>query len=352
MANFNITRTQKLKDNQKITSAVEHNFRLRTQANVDASQTKFNQTLVNSLNADLTFAGDFQQKLNDHYSKLGIKVRTDNVRCMEFMTTASPEFFEGRSQKFIQDWASHQLTFFQKEFGENVRLAVLHLDEKTPHIHFLVSTEQFAKKKYKNQLGEFFKDCWSLNAKRFDPEFLRGLHTRQAAHNQHYGLIRGAKNSLATHDDLKHFYRTVDEISKKDYTAEVEKFFNSPESQNPNNVKKTMVEMAKKLHMVKEYLIKLKNFPVRQKELTAKQKELEKQEKKLKDREKYLKEQENLVRLSVKLQNELIQEQEEHRNTKKQLLEYQHKEYLAKQSKINEVVQTKKQEFGRNAPKI
>jgi hypothetical protein len=352
MTNFNITRTKKLKDNSKITEAVEHNFRLREQPNIDSTRTKMNQTLINSLDADLLNAGSFQKKLNDHYSKLGIKVRSDNVRCLEFMTTASPEFFDGRSQEFVQEWTKHQIDFFTKEFGENVKLAVLHLDEKTPHIHILVSTELFSTKRYKNQKGEFFKDVWSLNADRFNPEFLRGLHTRQAAHNQRYGLIRGVKQSGATHDTLKDFYRTVDEISKKDFTSEVEKFFNSPAAQNPNNVKKTMIELAKKLHVVKEYLIKFKNYPAKQKELATKQKELEKQAKRLSDREKYLKDQENLVRLSVKLQNDLIQEKAANSNLKKQLIHYQLKEMEEKKSKINETVQTKRNDFGKNAPKI
>ena len=42
----------------------------------------------------------------------------------------------------VDEWAQKQLEFMKTEFGENVKVAVLHLDEKTPHLHFLLSTEK------------------------------------------------------------------------------------------------------------------------------------------------------------------------------------------------------------------
>ena len=96
----------------------------------------------------------------------------------EFIISASPEFFDGLSDEKVAIWAEHQLKFMKKEFGDNLQVAVLHLDEKTPHLHFLLSCEEKSLKRYKNQKGEFFREEYSLNAKRwgriFSEIFTRG----------------------------------------------------------------------------------------------------------------------------------------------------------------------------------
>lgn len=206
MASFNILRTGKIKEAINITQAIEHNLRLRSQGNINESKSHQNRILVNALGADLKNAGDFQKKLFSYYDGLGIKKRADNVPMLEFLVSASPDFFKKKSPKEVDEWASHQLEFFKLKFGEQVKLAVLHLDEKTPHIHFMVSTELKSVKKYKNQKGEFFKETCSLNAKRYNPVFLKDLHSAHASHNQIFGLVRGVSGSKAKHTDLKAFY--------------------------------------------------------------------------------------------------------------------------------------------------
>ena len=44
---YAILRTSKLKDKSKTSSAAEHNFRIRQQANIDASKTPENKILYN-----------------------------------------------------------------------------------------------------------------------------------------------------------------------------------------------------------------------------------------------------------------------------------------------------------------
>jgi len=154
--NNNILRTGKVKTRMDITQAVEHILRLRMQANIDASKSNQNCVLVNSLNADLDKASSLQEKLSEHYDSLGIKEKQDNVLMMEFIVSASPEFFEKMEPSKIKEWAEHQVKFFKSEFGEQLKIAVLHLDEKTPHLHFMIGTELESVKKYKNQKGRVF----------------------------------------------------------------------------------------------------------------------------------------------------------------------------------------------------
>lgn len=226
----NILRTQKVKSRGQITQAAEHNFRLREQNNIDGTRTPPNKILVNSLGVDTSRASDLQEKLSTYYTGLGVKERADNVLMMEFVVSASPEFFEKKTPAQFEDWAKHQVEFFEKKFPGQVKIAVLHLDEKTPHLHFMVGTELESIKKYKNQKGEFFKKSWSLNAFRYNKQFLIDLHTEHAKHNEKFGLKRGVKGSMRNHTSLKEFYKIVDKALKADYGKQIEKSIASLET--------------------------------------------------------------------------------------------------------------------------
>ena len=138
---FNILRTKKIKDRLKITQAVEHNLRLRHQHNIKSARTKDNKILLNTLDADPTDASDFQTKLSEHYKSLDITEKSSNVLIMEFFASASPSFFKGKTYAEIHEWADHQVEFFKEKFGLQLKMAVLHMDESSPHLHFFISTE-------------------------------------------------------------------------------------------------------------------------------------------------------------------------------------------------------------------
>lgn len=228
--NYNILRTKKVKTRGAVTQSSEHNFRLREQHNIDASRTKYNKILINSLGVDTTKASDLQEKLTAYLEQLGVKERKNSVLMMEFVVSASPEFFAKKNSDEVKNWAADQTDFFKKKFGEGLKIGVLHLDEKTPHIHFMVSTEQKSVKKYRNQNGEFFKETYSLNAKRFDRQFLIELHSDHAEHNKKWGLKRGVKGSMREHKTLKEFYKAVDKAMSADYSKEIEKVIDTLET--------------------------------------------------------------------------------------------------------------------------
>lgn len=221
--NNNILRTAKVKSRGQITQACEHNFRLREQHNIDENKSHQNQILVNSLGVDISKANNLQERLTEHYNSLGIKERSDNVLMMEFVVSASPEWFHGKKNGEVLQWANHQTDFFKNKFGDQLKMGVLHLDEKTPHIHFMIGTEMKLVKRYKNQKGEFFKETWSLNAKRYDKKFLISLHTEHAEHNKNLGLKRGVKGSMRKHTELKEFYSIVNKAMSTDYQRQIEK---------------------------------------------------------------------------------------------------------------------------------
>lgn len=220
--NYCILRAEKVKSRQQITQAAEHNLRLRFQPNIDAKRTPENQVLVNSLGASLTDATDLQKKLTKYYQELGVKERADNVLMLEFIVSASPEFFEKKNAAEVKRWAEKQVEFMRREFGDQIKLAVLHLDEKTPHLHFMVGTEQKTTKRFKNRYGESTKEAWQLNAKRYNQIFLRDLHDRHAEANKPFGLKRGVRGSMRQHTTLKEFYGLVDKAMDSDYQKQIE----------------------------------------------------------------------------------------------------------------------------------
>lgn len=229
MPQYAILRAKKIKSPAQITAAAKHNLRLRKQSNIDASRSKLNEILFNALDIDVAKSMNLQENLCEFYAKLGIKTRKDNVQMLEFVATASPEFFKGKSVEQIGKWALDQVQFVKNEFGQQLKFAVLHMDESSPHIHFMISTELKSLKRYKNQKGEFHKETWSLNAKRYDPEFLVGLQDRFAEHNKKWKLVRGVRGSMRKHVPMKKFYRAIDLAMQTDYKTKIDRLIDSVE---------------------------------------------------------------------------------------------------------------------------
>ena len=64
------------------------------------------------------------------------RVRSDSVRVVETLITASPEFFEGKSEQEIRAFFQHAVNFLKTELGEDRLIAApVHMDGKTPHMH-------------------------------------------------------------------------------------------------------------------------------------------------------------------------------------------------------------------------
>ena len=197
----------------------------KPEENIDKSKSNQNEILIDEFDLENVkeFGGSYSQKIDDYYNELGVKQRKNSVKCLEFVLTASPEFFQKATQKEKENWKKHQLNFARKEFGKNLKLMVLHNDESNMHFHLAVSVEETKTVKFKNRYGEGEKTAVNLNAKRFNRSYLIDLHTRYAEHNKPFGLVRGVRGSKATHTDLKDFRTDVKEALESDYTKQINK---------------------------------------------------------------------------------------------------------------------------------
>lgn len=69
-------------------------------------------------------------------AEAGCRTRSDSVRVVEALITATPEFFKGKKRAEIKEFFSEALEFIkQNQAPETIIYAVVHLDEKNPHMH-------------------------------------------------------------------------------------------------------------------------------------------------------------------------------------------------------------------------
>ena len=69
-------------------------------------------------------------------AEAGCRTRSDSVRVVEALITATPEFFKGKKRAEIREFFNEALEFIkQNQAPETIISAVVHLDEKSPHMH-------------------------------------------------------------------------------------------------------------------------------------------------------------------------------------------------------------------------
>ncbi|MDX6154483.1 MobV family relaxase [Marinococcus sp. PL1-022] len=130
-----VLRMQKFK--QKDLKGIQiHNQREReSQTNMDIDEVR------SSENYDLLHDGpiDYNKQVEARIEEgrtVKTKVRKDAVRIASFLVSSDEEFFNGLTLEEEKQFFEDSLTFFQERYGkENIAYAMVHKDEKTPHMH-------------------------------------------------------------------------------------------------------------------------------------------------------------------------------------------------------------------------
>ncbi len=142
---------------------------------IDPSRTHLNFHLVEP-------QGRYRAEAERQIREAGCRTRTDSVRVVETLITASPEFFQGKKRSEIRDFFQAALDFIKEKQNPNTIIsAVVHMDEKTPHMHlsFVPLTEdgRLSAKEIignKKKLTKWQDAYWEHMVKRF-PELERGM---------------------------------------------------------------------------------------------------------------------------------------------------------------------------------
>lgn len=96
---------------------------------IDISRSKDNIHLV-------TPTTSYRREIDRRIKASGCRTRKDSTMFVDTLVTASPTFFEGRSQEDIRLYFTEAVTFLEGRIGQgNIFSAAIHLDEKTPHLH-------------------------------------------------------------------------------------------------------------------------------------------------------------------------------------------------------------------------
>ena len=78
----------------------------------------------------------YRREIDSRIKAAGCRTRKDSTMFVDTLITASPDFFTGRSRREVQAYFTEAAAFIERKVGRgNIFSAVVHMDEKTPHLH-------------------------------------------------------------------------------------------------------------------------------------------------------------------------------------------------------------------------
>jgi len=78
----------------------------------------------------------YKRESDNRIEFAGCRTRKDSVRFIDTLITASPDFFKNKNREEVKAFFQTAVDFLsQKISNNNIFTAVVHLDERTPHMH-------------------------------------------------------------------------------------------------------------------------------------------------------------------------------------------------------------------------
>ena len=208
----------------------------------------------------------YRAEAEKQIAEAGCRTRSDSVRVVEVLVTASPEFFKGKKKAEIKAYFQEALDFIQQHQNPRTIIsAVVHMDEKTPHMHlYFVPLTEDKRLSAKEIVGNKKKLIW------WQDEFWKHMV------GKYPDLERGesASETGRTHIPSRLFKEAVHLNRMKDQIMAI------LNDSNPFNKKSKAEELEalldKYIPGVEAMRTKLKKYDKTYKELTAENAELEK----------------------------------------------------------------------------
>ena len=227
---------------------------------VDTSRSHLNFHLV-------TPQRKYRAEAEKQIAEAGCRTRSDSVRVVDALVTASPEFFKGKKKAEVRAYFNEALDFMQKHQSKDTIIsAVVHMDEKTPHMHLcFVPLTKDKRLSAKEIVGNKKKLTW------WQDEFWKHMV------GKYPDLERGesASETGRTHIPPRLFKEAVHLNRMKDQIMAI------LNDSNPFNKKSKVEELETLLDKyvpgVEVMRTKLKKYDKTCKELTAENAELEKE---------------------------------------------------------------------------
>ena len=167
----------------EITNIEAHNERTKekyaSNPDIDTSRSHLNFHLVEP-------KGRYRTEAESQIKKAGCRTRSDSVRLVEALVTATPDFFQGKKKAEIKVFFQEALAFIQQNQNpKTIISAAVHMDEKPPHMHLsfvpLTADGRLSAKEIvgnKKKLTEWQDKFWEHMVKKF-PDLERGESASQ-----------------------------------------------------------------------------------------------------------------------------------------------------------------------------
>lgn len=185
---YAIMRAKKLANMGSVAASMQHCYRERETHNADQERTPDNQHLG---------AKSTDEAMGKLRALLPEKRRKDAVLAVEYVMTASPEWFDKATPEQEQAFFQRSLQWLADKYGaDRIVTASIHRDEATPHLSaFVVPLTQDKRLSAKEFIGSRDK--------------MRADQTSYAGRVADLGLERGIEGSKATHQTIQQHYAAV-----------------------------------------------------------------------------------------------------------------------------------------------
>lgn len=207
---FAIMRAKKLNSMGTVAAALQHCYRDRETPNADQERTPDNEHRA---------ATSTDQAMGRLRELLPEKRRKDAVLAVEYVMTASPEWWKKADQEQQADFFDQAHKWLADKYGaDRIITATIHRDETSPHLSaFVVPLTQDGRLSAKEFIGNRSK--------------MTADQTSFAKAVEHLGLERGIERSRATHTSIKQHYAAIERAAVGHVTI-------SPEAVKPQVIKK------------------------------------------------------------------------------------------------------------------
>lgn len=268
MSNFAIVRLEKVKNTESFNGRLSHNNRSFFTKNIDKTRTNKNIILTKSIYKNIDeFADAKRTQIREYNLKHGTKHRmlrqtTDKKTSKKEYKSMAQELVISTSHLALNDKQSIEYlkkadTFLREHF-ENCEViqSVIHLDEKTPHLHFFVS--YFDKKNCKFSQEELRSE------NKTDVDTIRDLFQEEVA--KPFGLKKQDGSVITPNEwtqankqigELKEKYKTVEKSNNKlqDEVKELE-FTISSINKKDNNTHSTHITQVNNTQLTSYDIVK------------------------------------------------------------------------------------------------
>lgn len=254
---YAIMRCKKLASIGSVASSLKHCFRERETPNADAERTPQN------VHSGAKSTDEAMGKLRE---MLPAKRRKDAVLTVEYLMTASPEWWKQASHAQQQDFFKQSYSWLEKKYGaDRIIVATIHQDETSPHLSaFVVPLTRDGRLSAKEFIGD--RAQMSLDQSTY-------------AHAvQHLGLERGVLGSKAKHQTIRSYYaaleqgeKNVPQLTAEDLQPQVlKKSFFSTTIEAPETVAERLnVKLKQTLAPIAENAAMARSAAARAKQLQA-----------------------------------------------------------------------------------